>query len=180
VVPFGTITMLSESRLLPGVLYAGTEGGSIWLTTSDGDAWERISDGLPRKWVSRVVASQHDLQRVYAAFTGFREDDFSAYLFVSEDLGASWTPISDGLPAESINVVTEDPTNEDILYAGTDGGVYVSLDRGRTWSSLSATLPTTPVHDLEVHPRDPEIIIGTHGRSVWVLDIEEVRAAAMR
>jgi photosystem II stability/assembly factor-like uncharacterized protein len=179
-VPFGTITMLSESRLLPGVLYAGTEGGTIWLTTSDGDNWERISDGLPRKWVSRLVASQHDLQRVYAAFTGFREDDFSAYLFVSEDFGASWAPISAGLPAESINVIAEDPTNEDILYAGTDGGVYVSLDRGSTWSSLSATLPTTPVHDLEVHPRDPEIIIGTHGRSVWILDIDEIRAAAMR
>jgi len=180
VVPFGTITMLSESRLLPGVLYAGTEGGTIWLTTSDGESWERISEGLPRKWVSRLVASQHDLTRVYASFTGFREDDFAAYLFVSNDFGASWASISDGLPAESINVIAEDPTNEDILYVGTDLGVYVSLDRGRTWSSLSATLPTTPVHDLEVHPRDPEIVIGTHGRSVWVLDVDEVRAAARR
>jgi len=180
VVPFGTITMLSESRLLPGVLYAGTESGKIWLTTDDGDNWQRISDGLPQKWVSRVVASEHDLQRVYAGFTGYREDDFNAYLFVSHDFGASWASISDGLPAESINVIAEDPINEDILYVGTDLGVYVTLDRGRTWSSLSATLPTTPVHDLEVHPRDPEIVIGTHGRSVWILDIEEVRARAMR
>lgn len=180
VVPFGTITMLSESRLLPGVLYAGTEGGKIWLTTDDGENWQRVSDNLPQKWVSRVVASEHDLQRVYAAFTGYREDDFSAYLFVSDDFGASWASISDGLPAESINVVAEDPTHEDILYVGTDLGVYVSLDRGRTWSSLSATLPTTPVHDIEVHPRDPEIIIGTHGRSVWVLNVDEVRARAMR
>ena len=180
VVPFGTITMLSESRLLPGVLYAGTEGGKIWLTIDDGESWRPVSDGLPQKWVSRVVASEHDLQRVYASFTGHREDDFSSYLFVSEDFGASWTSISDGLPAESINVIAEDPTNENILYVGTDLGVYVSLDRGRTWSSLSATLPTTPVHDLEVHPRDPEIVIGTHGRSVWVLDIDEVRARAMR
>ncbi len=180
VVPFGTITMLSESRLLPGVLYAGTEGGKIWLTTDDGENWQRVSDNLPQKWVSRVVASEHDLQRVYAAFTGYREDDFSAYLFVSDDFGASWASITDGLPAESINVVAEDPTHEDILYVGTDLGVYVSLDRGRTWSSLSATLPTTPVHDIEVHPRDPEIIIGTHGRSVWVLNVDEVRARAMR
>ena len=121
-----------------------------------------------------------DLQRVYASFTGYREDDFNAYLFVSHDFGASWASISDGLPAESINVIAEDPTNEDILYVGTDLGVYVTLDRGRTWSALSTTLPTTPVHDLEVHPRDPEIVIATHGRSVWVLNIEEVRARAMR
>jgi photosystem II stability/assembly factor-like uncharacterized protein len=180
VVPFGTITMLSESRLLPGVLYAGTEGGTIWLTTSDGEAWERVSDGLPRKWVSRLVASEHRLQRVYASFTGFREDDFNAYLFVSEDFGASWAPISDGLPAESINVIAEDPTHESILYVGTDLGVYVSLDRGATWQSLSATLPTTPVHDLEAHLRDPEIVIGTHGRSVWVLEVDDIRARAMR
>jgi photosystem II stability/assembly factor-like uncharacterized protein len=175
VVPFGTITMISESRYRPGIIYVGTESGKILLTTNDGADWERISDGLPTKWVSRVVASQHDIQRVYASFTGYREDDFSAYLFVSHDFGASWASISDGLPAESINVVAEDPTNEDILYVGTDLGVYVSLDRGHTWSSLSATLPTTPVHDLEVHPRDPEIVIGTHGRSVWVLNIEAVR-----
>ncbi len=180
VVPFGTITMLSESRLLPGVLYAGTESGKIWLTTDDGDNWERVSDGLPQKWVSRVVASEHSLQRVYASFTGYREDDFSAYLFVSEDFGASWTPISNGLPGESINVIAEDPTHENILYVGTDLGVYVSLDRGASWHSLSATLPTTPVHDLEVHPRDPEIVIGTHGRSVWVMNVDEVRARAMR
>jgi photosystem II stability/assembly factor-like uncharacterized protein len=180
VVPFGTITMLSESRLLPGVLYAGTEGGSIWLTTSDGDSWERVSDGLPHKWVSRVVASTHSLPRVYASFTGYREDDFSAYLFVSEDFGVSWASISDGLPMESINVVAEDPTHENILYVGTDLGVYVSLDRGGTWLSLSATLPTTPVHDLEAHPRDPEIVIGTHGRSVWILDVDEIRARAIR
>lgn len=179
-VPFGTITMLSESRLLPGVIYAGTEGGTIWLTTNDGAAWERVSDGLPQKWVSRLVASEHQIGRVYASFTGFREDDFNAYLFVSADFGGSWASISEALPAESINVVAEDPTNGDILYLGTDLGVYVSLDRGRTWESLSMTLPSTPVHDLEVHPRDPEIVIGTHGRSVWVLNIEAVRARALR
>jgi photosystem II stability/assembly factor-like uncharacterized protein len=126
------------------------------------------------------VASEHRLQRVYASFTGFREDDFNAYLFVSEDFGASWAPISDGLPAESINVIAEDPTHESILYVGTDLGVYVSLDRGATWQSLSATLPTTPVHDLEAHLRDPEIVIGTHGRSVWVLEVDDIRARAMR
>ena len=179
-VPFGTITMLAESRLLPGIIYAGTEGGAIWRTTNDGDTWEQINEGLPRKWVSRLVASEHEIGRVYASFTGYREDDFNAYLFISHDFGDSWLSISDGLPAESINVIAEDPTNEDLLYAGTDLGVYVSLNRGQTWDSLSTKLPTTPVHDLEVHPRDPEIVIGSHGRSVWVLNIESVRAQALR
>ncbi len=79
------------------------------------------------------------------------------------------------LPAESINVVREDPRNPDVLYVGTDAGVYASLDRGATWVSLSATLPTTPVHDLVVHPRDDEIVIGTHGRGVFVLDARPIQ-----
>ena len=180
VVPFGTITMLAESRLLSGIIYAGTEGGRIWRTTNDGGAWEQINQGLPRKWVSRLVASEHEIGRIYASFTGYREDDFNAYLFISHDFGDSWLSISNSLPAESINVIAEDPTNEDLLYVGTDLGVYVSLNRGQTWDSLSTKLPTTPVHDLEVHPRDPEIVIGSHGRSVWVLNIESVRVKALQ
>ena len=176
VVPFGTITMLDESPFRPGVLYAGTEGGTLWRTADDGTSWARIDVGLPDKWLSRVIASEHEPDRVYASFTGYREDDFSAYLYGSDDAGQTWSSISNGLPAESINVIREDPTDERILYVGTDLGVYVSLDRGTSWQSLCTTLPTTPVHDLVVHPRDPEIVIGTHGRSVWVLDVSAVRA----
>ena len=130
--------------------------------------------------MSRLVASEHEVGRIYTSFTGYREDDFNAYLFISRDFGDSWLSISNSLPAESINVIAEDPTNEDLLYVGTDLGVYVSLNRGQTWDSLSAKLPTTPVHDLEVHPRDPEIVIGSHGRSVWVLNIESVRVKALQ
>ena len=117
----------------------------------------------------------------YAAFTGYREDDTRAYLYRTTDFGANWTSIVSNLPAESINVIREDPRNADVLYVGTDGGVYASLDRGMTWVSLGATLPTTPVHDLVVHPRDDEIVIGTHGRGVFVLDarpIQQWRAPA--
>ena len=176
VVPYGSITTLSESRFAPGMLYAGTEGGHVWVTRTDGAQWTDVSAGLPRKWVTRVVASQHDVDTVYVSMTGYREDDFTAYLYRSTDFGATWTPISNNLPAESINVVREDPKRRDVLYVGTDAGVYVSLDRGATWLSLCADLPTTPVVDLVVHPRDDEIVIATHGRSLFLLDVRPVQA----
>lgn len=174
-VPFGTLTTVSESPLRQGLLYAGADDGHIHVTRDDGATWKRIDGSLPEKWVSRVEASQHDLGTVFVSMTGYREDDFATYLFSSEDFGETWASISSNLPMESINVVREDPTDPDILYVGTDLGVFVSLDHGSSWHSLSATLPTTPVHDLVVHPRDGEIIIGTHGRSIWVADLTTVR-----
>lgn len=176
-VPFGTITMISESPLQPGMIYVGTEGGSIWRTRDDGQRWQRVDAGLPGKWVSRVIASEHEPGRAYVSFTGFREDDFEAYLYASDDFGESWTSIRGNLSSESVNVIREDPRDADVLYVGTDLGVWVTLDRGGTWHSLSANLPTTPVHDLRVHPRDDELVIGTHGRSVFVLELEGVRRA---
>jgi photosystem II stability/assembly factor-like uncharacterized protein len=122
-----------------------------------------------------LVASAHEEGRVYATFTGFREDDFRAYVFRSDDYGETWKSIVANLPAESVNVIGEDPTNPEILYLGTDLGVYVSGDGGENWHALSANLPTTPVHDLEVQPRADELVIGTHGRSVFVLELEGVR-----
>jgi photosystem II stability/assembly factor-like uncharacterized protein len=176
VVPFGTITMVAESELQRGLLYVGTEGGSVWVTHDEGGNWERVGQGLPEKWVSRIIASQHEPDRVFLSQTGFREDDFSSYLFRSDDFGVTWTSIVANLPGESVNVIQEDPDSPDVLYVGTDLGVYVSGDGGETWQSLSAHLPSTPVHDLDVHPRDGELVIGTHGRSVFVLDLEPVRA----
>jgi photosystem II stability/assembly factor-like uncharacterized protein len=175
-VPFGTITMISESRFEPGLLYAGTEGGSVWLTRDDGANWAKLSEDLPvKKWVSRVIASEHEIGTVYVSMTGFREDDFGVYVYASNDFGATWRSIAANLPGESVNVIREDPRDADVLYVGTDLGVYVSLDRGGTWHSLCTNLPTTPVHDLQIHRRDDEIIIGTHGRSIFVADLGEVR-----
>ena len=174
-VPYGTITMIAESPRQRGLLFVGTEGGRVHMTKDGGMHWTEVSQGLPKKWVSRVVASQHSDGVAYVSFTGYREDDSRAYLFRSADYGATWTSIVGNVPAESINVVREDPKHADVLYVGTDAGVYVSLDRGASWMSLSATLPTTPVHDLVVHPRDDEIVIGTHGRGVFVLDARPVQ-----
>ena len=140
-----------------------------------GVSWTKIDQGLPDKWSSRVEASRHEMHTVYASFTGFREDDFEKYLYMSTDYGRSWSSITGNLPSESINVVREDPRNKNILYVGTDLGVYTSLDRGAKWYSLCNNLPTTPVHDMAVHPRDNELIIGTHGRSVFILDVKDIQ-----
>jgi photosystem II stability/assembly factor-like uncharacterized protein len=174
-VPYGTITMLSESPLKQGLIYAGTDDGNVQVTADEGKTWKLVNSGLPQKWVSRIIASRHDIGTVYVSLTGYREDDFSNYLYMSEDFGNRWKSISGNLPPEGINVIREDPRNKNILYAGTELGVYVTKDRGATWHSLCNNLPTTPVHDLVIHPREYELVIGTHGRSCFVLDVSSIR-----
>ncbi len=175
-VPFGTITSFDESELRFGLIWAGTDDGQLWLTRDGGVSWSAVNETLPvGRWVSRVVASAHDAQRAYLSLNGYRNDDTTAYLFRSDDLGTRWKPISKGLPAEAINVVREDPINPQVLYVGTDRGVYVSLDRGESWLGLGAGLPPVPVHDLVVHPTERELVAATHGRSVWVLDVLPVQ-----
>jgi photosystem II stability/assembly factor-like uncharacterized protein len=148
----------------------------VQLTQDGGNTWRGISDALPGKWVSRVVASQHDPARVYVTMTGYREDDFCAYVFRSDDYGTTWATIVGGLPAESVNVLREDPANGDVLYLGTDRGVYASFRGGAHWQSLRGNLPTTPVHDLAVQTRANDLVIGTHGRGVFVLDLKSIDA----
>ena len=174
-VPYGTQTTISESPIKESLIYVGTDDGNIQVTRDGGKSWTLIKAGLPSKWVSRVTASRYDQGTVYVALTGYREDDFEKYLFMSTDFGQTWISIARNLPAESINVVKEDPKKEQILYVGTDLGVYVSLNRGKTWHSLCNHLPTTPVHDLVIHPRDDELVIGTHGRSCFILDVKPIQ-----
>ena len=174
-VPYGTITTISESPIEVGLIYVGTDDGNVQITRDDGISWTKISDELPDKWVGRVAASEHGLGTVYVSFTGYREDDFEKYLYVSTDLGKTWESIAGNLPSESINVIAEDHRDRDILYVGTDLGVYTTLDRGKSWISLCNGLPTTAVHDLAVHPRERELVIGTHGRSVYILDVNDIK-----
>lgn len=175
-VPFGTCTAISESPLQFGLLYVGTDNGRVWRTDDGGVTWREISRGLiPFKWTSRIVASPHDLDTVYVAVSGYREDDFAPYLFRSTDRGETWTRISYGLPNEPINVVREDPTVRDLLYVGTDLGVFLSWDAGATWTVMTGNLPHVPVHDLQVHPRDRELVLATHGRSVFVADVSLIQ-----
>lgn len=174
-VPYGTLTTISESPLKVGLLYVGTDDGNVQVTRDDGFTWKKLSDSLPAKWVSRVAASKYEPGRVYVALTGYREDDFEKYLYASSDFGETWQSIAANLPCESINVIREDPVDENILYVGTDLGIYASLDRGERWHSLCNGLPTAAVHDIAIHPREHEMVIGTHGRSAFVLDVTKIR-----
>ncbi|NKB86724.1 MAG: hypothetical protein GKS06_00685 [Acidobacteria bacterium] len=174
-IPFGTLTSMSESPVDSRVFWTGSDDGRVRVSRDGLQTWADASAGLPHKWVSRVVASMFDADRAYVSFTGYRDDDFTPYLFRTEDRGASWELITSNLPLEPINVVREDPTNPDLLYVGTDLGVYVSRNGGASWLGLMGDLPTTPVYDLRVHPRDPELVAGTHGRGAFVLNLEPVR-----
>ena len=173
-VPFGTITSISESPFTAEVLYVGTDDGLVQVTRDGGKTWRKLSAALPSKWVSRVVASQHDPARVYVTMTGYREDDFAPFACRSDDYGATWSAIVGGLPEGSINVVREDPANPDVLYLGSDRGIYVSFCGGAQWQSLRGNLPTTPVHDLAVQANARDLVIGTHGRGVFVLDLDSI------
>jgi photosystem II stability/assembly factor-like uncharacterized protein len=171
-VPYGTLTSLHESPLKFGLLYAGSDDGFIHYSPDAGNNWIRISDALPQNfWVSRVQASQHEEGRVYCALNGYRWDQFDALIYRSDDYGANWEQIGLDLPAEPVNVLKEDPYNPDLLYAGTDHALYISLDGGKSFMQMGKELPAAPVHDLVIHPREKEIVIGTHGRSLYKSDV---------
>ena len=179
-VPHATLTTISESPIRQGLVYAGTDDGNVWVTPDDGASWELITRGLPDLWVSRVAASNFEVGTVYVTLTGYREDNFKPYIFKSVDFGRNWESIESNLPIEAINVVCEDPQRRDVLYVGTELGVYTSLDGGSSWVSLCGGLPTMPVHDLVVHPRENDLLIGTHARGVWILDdLEAVQGYAV-
>lgn len=177
-VPWGTLTSVSESPLGADLIYTGADDGRLHVTRDAGKTWTRIGGTLPERWVTRVVASRHDAATVFVSMTGYRYDEFTTFLYVSHDYGQTWTSLAGNLPAEPVNVVGEDPKDPRILYVGTDTGVFASVDRGRTWQSLCAGLPTIPVYDLVVHPRDNELVIGTHGRSIFVADVSTIRQRA--
>ncbi len=176
-VPYGTITALDESPFQFGVMYAGTDDGKVYFTQSAGAEWKEITTGLPSKlWVSRIVASKHKKERVYLTLNGYRWDHFDAYVYVSEDFGNQWTRIATDLPLEPVNVIREDPKNPDLLYFGTDNGLYLSQDGGKTVLCLNnATLPNVAVHDLVIHPKANEIVVGTHGRSIYIADVQHLQ-----
>ena len=141
-----------------------------------GDNWDNISSGLPKDlWVSRVISSKFDEAAVYVTLNGYRWDNFESYVYRSTNYGKSWTRIGLNLPPESVNVIKEDTDDKNILYLGTDAGVYVSIDKGINFIALKGGLPNVPVHDLVLHPTAKELIIGTHGRSIYVADISLIQ-----
>lgn len=175
-VPYGTLTAIHESPLRFGLLYAGSDDGRVHISKDGGYEWEDISASLPTEmWVSRIQASKYEESRVYLTLNGYRWDNWNAMLYRSDDYGKTWTLIGRNLPQEPINVVKEDPENDQLLYVGTDHGAYLSLDEGKTFMAFQEGLSGAPVHDIVIHPREGDIIIGTHGRSIYLGSAQEVQ-----
>jgi photosystem II stability/assembly factor-like uncharacterized protein len=175
-IAFGTITTIAENIFQFGLLYVGSDDGLIHVSKDGGVTWTKISDNLPQNlWVSRIVASQHKKGRVYATLNGYRKDDFTSYVFVSDDYGTSWTSISKGL-TNAVNVIVEDNSNANILYVGTDNGLFISIDNGVIWQDFSAEMPNVAVHDLKIQAKAKDLIVGTHGRSIYKVNLDKIQA----
>ncbi len=176
-IPYQTVSALAESPRKRGLLYAGTDDGRLHVTMDDGKQWSELTAGLRiRKWISRVVPSQHADGTVYITQRGREDDDFAPYVYKSSDYGKTLTSIVDNLPAGPVNVIREDPTDPNVLYAGTDFGAFISIDGGRRWHVLGGNLPSVQVSDLQYQPRDHVIVISTYGRGMWAMDAMKVRS----
>ena len=176
-IQYCTITTISESPVTAGVIWVGTDDGKVWHTGDFGAHWvehtKQITGlGVPEDyWVSRVFTSYYNAGTAYVSKTGFRNDDFRAFLYKTTDFGSTWTTLKGNLPDESINVVIEDRKNPDLLVIGTDKGLYLSVNGGQKWVRLKNNMPTVPVHDIIIHPRENDLIVGTYGRGIWITDI---------
>ncbi len=173
---FPTITTLSESPLKADVLWVGTDDGNVQVTRDGGKNWKNVAPrvpGVPKgTYVSRVVASKYGEGTAYVTFDGHRSDDYSVYIFLTTDYGESWKAIRNGIPdsAGTVHVVREHPRNANLLFAGTEFGLLVSWDRGGNWTALKNNLPTVPVDDIEIQAEQNDLVLATHGRSIWIFD----------
>jgi photosystem II stability/assembly factor-like uncharacterized protein len=172
---YGNLVQLVESPKQAGVIYAGSDDGVVNMTRDGGKTWTNLSSkfpGMPKNaYVSGLVASAHDANTVYVAFDNHTNDDYNNYVYASVDGGNNFRSISEGLPkGQVVMTVAEDPKNPAVLYAGTEFGLFVSTDRGGSWSRIRSGLPTVPIHEVIFHPRENDMIVATHGRSIWILD----------
>ena len=175
-VPFGTITSIAESKFKFGQLVVGTDDGNIHVTKDSGSTWIKISNALPQNlWVSRVRFSNFNNDRIYVTLNGYRNDNFTTYAYVSEDLGSTWKLLTQSFKQNAANVILEDSENENILYLGTDNGLFISTDKGLTWQDFSADIPNVAVHDLVIQSREKDLIVATHGRSLYKVNIANIQ-----
>ncbi|HJZ66639.1 MAG TPA: glycosyl hydrolase [Blastocatellia bacterium] len=172
---YGNLVTFNESPKKAGLYYTGSDDGVISVSRDDGANWSNVTSKVPglgmNTYVSRVAPSRFDEATVYAAFDGHRLNDFSTYVYASNDYGQSWKSIAGDLPKGQVaRTITEDLKNPDVLYLGTESGLFVTFDKGKQWMRVKANLPTVPIYEITLHPRDNAMILATHGRSIWVLD----------
>ena len=174
---FSALTVISESPLDPNLIYTGADDGTVQVTRDGGKNWSNLTGNLrglpPRLNISSITASQYSSGRVYVTVDGHFDDDYQPYILVSEDYGKKWRRIVDGLPPTSVHRLREHPTNPNLLVAGLEMGVFASFDRGAHWTTLGTNLPPVPVYDLAYQERDNALVLGTHGRGIWILDHAE-------
>ncbi|MFA9452765.1 MAG: hypothetical protein ACERK6_02530 [Candidatus Aminicenantaceae bacterium] len=170
-----TIITISESPLDPAVLWVGTDDGNVQVTRDGGASWMNIRPNIPNVppgiWCSRVEASHHSTGLAYVTFDGHRSDNFHPYVLKTTDFGRTWTALSGTLPdGHSLYVVREDPVNPNLLFVGSEFACYATTDGGKNWGRFMNDMPTVAFHDLIIHPRDHDLVAGTHGRSIWIAD----------
>jgi photosystem II stability/assembly factor-like uncharacterized protein len=169
-----TIITIAESPIQEGVIWCGTDDGNVQVTLDAGKTWSNVVKNIPglppRTWCSRIETSHFDAGTAYAAFDGHRNDDYTTYVYKTKDYGKSWTSIKGNLPFGWVHVIREDTGNKNLLFVGTEFGIFSSLDEGKSWFSLKNKMPTAAVRDIAIHPRENDLIIGTHGQGVWILD----------
>jgi photosystem II stability/assembly factor-like uncharacterized protein len=177
VVSYSTIISISESPLMPGIVWAGTDDGNLQVSRDGGLNFTEVGKNLPglpannQYWISRIDASHFDQATAYVSVDGHRSDDLKPYVFVTHDFGKTFQSITNNLPQYgNVQVIREDPKNRDLLYVGTEFGLYISLDGGKAWQKFMNNYPTVRTDDILVHPRDNDLIIASHGRSVWIAD----------
>ncbi len=168
------VTTLAESPARAGVMWSGSDDGVVGVSMDFGATWRFVHGNMPGfpagAYVGKVVPSKHNAARAYVAVPNYRLNDYKPYLWVTEDSGATFSRIDAGLAGEVVRTITEDPKNGDVLYVGTETGLFVTLDRGRNWRRFQANLPHVRIDEITIHPRDNAMLLASHGRSLWVLD----------
>lgn len=174
-----TLTAIAESPKKAGLLYVGSDDGRIHVTTDAGQTWTDLSDKIPgvpkNRWITRIECSHHHEGTAYLAIGRHRNDDLKPYVFKTTDHGKTWQNITNNLPGDQpVHVIRESSKNPNLLFVGTENAVHVTFDAGKNWLPFKAGLPKLPMHDLVIHPRERDLVIGTHGRSIYVVDIGPV------
>jgi hypothetical protein len=179
---YSTITAIAESPVMPGVVWAGTDDGNLQVSRDGGLTFTNVSanvaaltqgalSGPSPYWISRIDASHFDAGTAYVAVDGHRSDDLHPYVFVTHDYGKNFQLVTNGLPASgNVQVVREDPKNRSLLYAGTEFGLFISMNAGADWERFMTNYPSVRTDDIFIHPRDGDVVVASHGRSLWIAD----------
>jgi hypothetical protein len=170
-----TISTVHQSPLIEEYLYAGTTDGLVWSSIDAGQTWDNVSEGIPYRYVSDIVASPSKPNSAYVSVTGYKSNDFVAHIHRTDDNGQTWIPISGDLPQIAINDILLHPEYDDnVIFVATDGGIYYTVDAGESWDRLGDNMPIIEVYDMVYNPVNNELVAGTFARGIQTFDLEQV------